>query len=240
MAGPQDGPPAAGDELAVQLEAAFAQASALAGGDERVVAVMPAEPGRGRRVYLIAYEGGGGLSYLALDGALEPLTDARLVREAVTMLALAERAEEASGATLAEELAGALAGARRELAAAGLDEAAAAARAAEEATAEVARVTTGPRLATPAYLDSVAAAASTLDGPLYEFRTHVEAISHRLSGSPGDALEPAARASWAVLAALGRGGDPGAFSNAMTSSTVAVEALVSDVVVRYRLPLEDG
>jgi hypothetical protein len=236
--GPAPERAAAADRLAEELEAAHAAASELTGPGERVAAVMASEPGAGVRVYLVAYESAEGISYVALDAALRPLSDPRVVREAVTVLALAERAEEASAATVADELVDALEQARAELDAAGLDEASTSAREAGDAAAAVGEAASGPRVASPVYLDEMAAAAAALDTPLFAFRTHAEGISHRLSAEPGDALERAARAAWAVLATVGRAGDPADFTRAMTSSTGAVEALVADVLRHYRADLE--
>ncbi|MDX6550955.1 MAG: hypothetical protein QOJ31_1639, partial [Gaiellales bacterium] len=90
--------------LESQLHAARDAALAYAADGETVAAVMAAEPGVGSRVYLIAFDRDGELSYMALDAVLAPVTDRRLVREAVVMLGLAERAEEASTAITAERL----------------------------------------------------------------------------------------------------------------------------------------
>ena len=61
--------------------------------------MLPAEPGAGERVYVLAFSSGETLSYLALDSrhAADPRPPAR-ARRGTTILALAERAEEASGA----------------------------------------------------------------------------------------------------------------------------------------------
>ena len=56
-------------------------------------------PARHRRLlFLIAYGRDGDLSYLALDDDHRPVADRRQVRDAVAVLALVERAEEATGA----------------------------------------------------------------------------------------------------------------------------------------------
>jgi hypothetical protein len=93
---------------------AAAQAAAFAAPGERVSAVLAAEPSPGARVYLCLFESDTGRSWLALDLGGAPLTDRAVVREAVSLLALCEIAEEA---------------------------------------AEIEAV--HPRLATPAYLDSI-------------------------------------------------------------------------------------
>src|SRR5262245_18970828 len=81
------------DELARAGDAA----AAFAAGGERVEAVLAAEPSSGRRVYLCAFAGGSGRSWLALDDALEPVTSRALVREAVSIAALCELADELAG-----------------------------------------------------------------------------------------------------------------------------------------------
>ena len=73
------------------------KAAAFAGPDERVSAVLAAEPSAGTRVYICSYSGDGGRSWLALDESGEALTSRMLVREAVSLVALCEIAEEAAG-----------------------------------------------------------------------------------------------------------------------------------------------
>ena len=65
-------------------------ASSFADAGELVVGVIAAEPARGERVYLCAYEGGDGRSWLALEATGRPLEDRTLVREAVSIAALCE------------------------------------------------------------------------------------------------------------------------------------------------------
>jgi hypothetical protein len=73
------------------------KAAAFAAPDERVSAVLAAEPSEGTRVYICSYSGDGGRSWLALDRSGEALTSRMLVREAVSLVALCEIAEEAAG-----------------------------------------------------------------------------------------------------------------------------------------------
>ena len=89
--------------LEQELETTLAAAGRHARPDEQAVAVMATEPA-GARVYVVAFAAGDDLGYVALDGAGAPVSDRRLVKDAVALAALAERAEEVSGATLAEEL----------------------------------------------------------------------------------------------------------------------------------------
>src|SRR5205823_697568 len=97
-------PLARGMSLEQELEHTLAAAGRHARRGERPVAVMAAEPTAGARVYVVAFAGGDELAYLLVDEAGAPVTDPTLVRDAVSLTALAERAEEVSGAAVADEL----------------------------------------------------------------------------------------------------------------------------------------
>jgi len=73
------------------------KAAAFAAPNERVAAVLAAEPSVGVRVYICSYEDGGSRSWLALDESGEALMSRVLVREAITLVALCEIAEETAG-----------------------------------------------------------------------------------------------------------------------------------------------
>ena len=73
------------------------QAATFAAPGERISAVLAAEPSEGTRVYICSYEGDGGRSWLALDGSGEAVSSRVLLREAVSLVALCEIAEEAAG-----------------------------------------------------------------------------------------------------------------------------------------------
>jgi hypothetical protein len=95
-------------------------AAGYAAPEEEVAAVLPVEPASGERVYLCAFvQPDGTQSWLAFDDGGTPLTNRTLIRDAASIAALVEIAEE-SAAILPE--------------------------------AE-------PRLASPAYLDSLGADA---------------------------------------------------------------------------------
>jgi hypothetical protein len=79
------------------LRRAAEAAATFAAPDERVVAVLAAEPSDGTRVYLCSYENGGERAWLGLDGDDEPVSSRALLREAVSLVALCEIAEEAAG-----------------------------------------------------------------------------------------------------------------------------------------------
>jgi hypothetical protein len=79
-----------------ELGRAAGDAAAFAEQDERLEAIFAAEPGPGRRVYLCAYSGGAGRTWLLLDERAEAVTDRALVRETVSLAALCEIAGEAA------------------------------------------------------------------------------------------------------------------------------------------------
>jgi hypothetical protein len=83
--------------LADDFSRAAEAAAAFASPSERVAAVLAAEPADGLRVYVCSYEADGERSWLALDGNDAALTSRSLVREAVSLVALCEIAEEAAG-----------------------------------------------------------------------------------------------------------------------------------------------
>jgi hypothetical protein len=73
-----------------------AAAKRFARDGERVEAVLAAEPAAGGRTYLVAFvSNGASRTWLALDGAAEPVTSRERVRDAVSISALCEVAEEA-------------------------------------------------------------------------------------------------------------------------------------------------
>lgn len=212
--------------LEQELEAARDAAKNLAGDGGQVAAVMASEPGLAARVYLIAFETDGEHSYVALGADLSPVHDRRLVRDAVVMLALAERAEEASVALHTEALEQEFAAAERALREGHPTEAAAAAdvRTALHLLAEAAN---GPRVATPLYLDTIGAASGRLAVALVGFRDQVELMT-----APGAEPSGAAEAAWRALGVAAGAGDPSQFSHSMTATTAAAEALADDVLER--------
>jgi hypothetical protein len=101
----------------------IAQAAApYAAPGEELAAVLPVEPASGERVYLCAFaQANGTQSWLALDDRGSPLTNRTLVRDAASIAALVEIAEESAASSVTGD---------------------------------------EPRLASPAYLDSLGAAAN--------------------------------------------------------------------------------
>jgi hypothetical protein len=72
-------------------------AGRFAAEGEDVSGIVPAEPGSGIRLYVCAYGDEETTSWLVLDATGVPAQDLQLVRDAVTIAALCELAEEAAG-----------------------------------------------------------------------------------------------------------------------------------------------
>ncbi len=145
-----------GDELA----AAAAAAAAFADEGEWVAGVIAAEPVGSGRVYLCSFELAERLRWLALDATLAPIRRRSVVRDAVTISALCEIAEESAGGGDLEELRAQLLTLRVTEAPEGIEEA-------EEAALELERtIAPPPRVASAAYLDALGDAARRLERAL--------------------------------------------------------------------------
>jgi hypothetical protein len=147
--------------LTDDLERIAQAAAPFAAPGERVAGILAAEPLDLGRVYLVAYattEGGHG--WLALDGDGRPLESRRAVREAVSIAALCEVAEETAGGGDLPELRARLAEIRETEAPVGIEEA-------EEAAAGLAgTLEAEPRLASTDYLDRIGVAVRRLEHAL--------------------------------------------------------------------------
>jgi hypothetical protein len=121
-------------------------------------AVLAAEAQTGERLYVCAFdEADGGRSWLALDAEGEPVADRRRVRDAVTILALCELAEETAAGGDLDELLSQLAALRMTENPPGIEDA-------EEAARELQRaIGAPPVLATPGRLDELGAATRRLE-----------------------------------------------------------------------------
>ena len=64
---------------------------------EELAGIIPAQPGSGGRVYVCAYRDEGETSWLVLDADGKAVEDRVLVKDAVSIAALCELAEEAGG-----------------------------------------------------------------------------------------------------------------------------------------------
>jgi hypothetical protein len=114
----------------------------------------------GSRVYLCAFAAAERTSWLALGDDAQPVSDARLVREAASLAALCEVAEESAGGGDLPELRARLAEIREREAPEGIEEA-------EAAAAVLAGVIQPePRVASGAYLDALGNASRRLEEAL--------------------------------------------------------------------------
>jgi hypothetical protein len=145
-----------------ELERIAALAAAThADGAERVAAVLAAEPSPGRRTYLCAFErsdaGGAEQAWVALAADGSPLADRAAVREAVSIAALCELAEETAAGGDLDEL-------RAQLVALRISEQPEGIEAAEAALDELQQVLgSPPSVASPARLDAIGAAVRDLE-----------------------------------------------------------------------------
>jgi hypothetical protein len=114
----------------------------------------------GSRVYVCAFSAPERTTWLALDDTAQPVSEARLVREAASLAALCEVAEESAGGGDLPELRARLAEIREADAPEGIEEAEAAAAALADT------IQPEPRLASGAYLDAIGNAARRLEEAL--------------------------------------------------------------------------
>jgi hypothetical protein len=144
--------------LAQDLRLIAEAAARFAATGEELVGIVPTEPSSGDRSYLCAYRGeDGATSWLVLEGEGAPVTDRVRIREAVSIAALVELAEETAGGGDLEALRSQLVTLRLTENPAGIEEAEEAALALEAA------IGAAPRVATPERLDEIGAATLRLE-----------------------------------------------------------------------------
>ena len=178
--------------LADDLERVATAAAAHADG-ARVSGVLPTQAA-GRRVYLCAFETDDGeRSWLALDEDGAPVGDRREVRDAVSIAALCEVAEEAAFPGDLDELRAQLVALRITEAPDGIDEAEAAARDLQHVLGAP------PQLATPQRLDAIGQAARRLEVALDPTASSPFTAAMRGAAEVADAL-------WADVERAYRGG----------------------------------
>lgn len=150
--------------LEEDLERVAAAAAAWAAPGERVVAVIPAEPGSGSLVFLVAFAGDGeaARTWVALDAAGDVVASWPTVRDAVSIAVMCEVAEEMAGGGDLDDLRSKLVGLRLVENPPGIDEAIEAIDVLERALGRP------PRVASPGYLDTVGAAVRGLELALGE------------------------------------------------------------------------
>jgi hypothetical protein len=145
--------------LEEEIAAARAAAQAYAEEGEELVGVVPAEPA-GIRVYICAFERNGDAAWIVLEDGGGAVDDRALVRDAVSIAALCELAEESAGGGDLAELRARLSSLRDAENPDGIDEAEAAATELEQAILEP------PRVASIAYLDTIGRRAAKLEEAL--------------------------------------------------------------------------
>jgi hypothetical protein len=147
-------------DLAEELLEIATVAVAHADDGEELAGVIPAEAGRGERVYLCAFARDERRTWLALDAAGTPIESRNRVREAVSIAVLCEVADESAGGGDLSELRSQLVALRVTENPPGIEEAQ------EAALALEAVVGAPPRLATPQHLDAVGEATRRLERAL--------------------------------------------------------------------------
>jgi hypothetical protein len=138
-----------------------ASAAAYAEPGEEVTGVVPAEPAAGRRIYLCAFRReDDATSWIALDDDADPVDDRALVRDAVSIAAMCELAEEVAAGGDLDDLRSQLVALRVTENPPGIDDA-------EQAVLGLQQtIGATPRVATPRHLDAVGAATRNLERAL--------------------------------------------------------------------------
>lgn len=146
--------------LAEELESVAADVARFAEEGEELVGVLAAEPASGERLYVCAFERGEERSWLVVNAEAIPVEDRARVREAVSIAAVCELAEENAGGAHLDELRSQLLTLRLTENPEGIEEA-------EEAALELeSTLIPPPRIASPAYLDRVGSATMKLERTL--------------------------------------------------------------------------
>jgi hypothetical protein len=145
-------------ELTAELRRVAERAVGYAAPGEELAGIVPAEPRDGLLVYLCAFRGEqDAMSWLVFDGMGHVIDDSTLVRDAVSIVAMCELAEEAAAGEDLDELTARVEELRVKESPPAVDEV-------EEAITNL-RATVGepPHVATPARLDAVGAATRRLE-----------------------------------------------------------------------------
>lgn len=144
------------DELRHTAEAAVA----FAAEGEELAGIVPAEPADGRRVYICAFDDGEATAWLVLDQAGQPVRRRADVRDAISISALCELAEEAAAGGDLDDLRARLVALRLTEDPPGIDAAEAAIDGLETALGSP------PQVASPERLDAIGAATRRLEQAL--------------------------------------------------------------------------
>jgi hypothetical protein len=148
-------------ELAANLHRVGELARAYSAPGESLSGVVPTEAREGERIYLCAFEAGGGKrSWLAIDDAGRAVEDRARVREAASIAALCEIAADTAAGGDLDELRSQLVALRLTENPPGIDEA-------EDAVLALQRVVATPvAVASPARLDAVGVATRRVESAL--------------------------------------------------------------------------
>jgi hypothetical protein len=142
-----------------------------------VSGVLAAEPGRSRRLYLIAYGGDEDREWLVLDDQGAPVERKDDVRDTASIVAMCELAGDLAGGGDLETLRSQLARVRMVEQPPGIEEA-------EEAALALERtIGAPPRVATPGFLDEVGAATMALERALGETSSPFSAAIRASTGA---------------------------------------------------------
>ena len=221
------------DEQAI--EAAAGRVEELVG--RAPTGVIPArEPKRGD-VFICAVPDGDALGWIVIGADGAALDDARAVRQVVELAAICETAEETAAALALDEALPALAAAWNLARDLGEAESETATHAMHAALEELQPLVEGLRVAAPAYLDRLAASASTVGDRFDYLKETAGQVSARLTGAPIDPLEPLAEALWGAIRILSRDGAPDRFRENVEGAMGVARAFADDVAARYLVPL---
>jgi len=163
--------------LREDLDRIAAAAASYARDGEQLTGVVPSLAEPDERTYLCAFAGGDEQAWLVVDDAAEPVTSREVVRRTASIIALTELAEETAGGGDLQELREQLVAIRLTENPEGIEEAEQAALGLERA------IGAPPRLAEPAFLDRVGAAARRLEAALgpSPASPFAEAMKHGMS-----------------------------------------------------------
>lgn len=149
--------------LSDELERAARAAAEFAAADEQLAGVLVAEPHESARIFLCAFEGSEGRrSWLALNEAGQTVTSRRVVRDAVSIAALCEVADETAAGGDLDELSAKLVALKLTERPPGIEEAEEAVRALQQT------IGAPPRVASAGHLDRVGLATRRLEQVLGE------------------------------------------------------------------------
>jgi hypothetical protein len=219
----------------IAIEAAAAHIEALLGTPPR--GVIPASDLRRGDLFICAVPREDALGWVVIDAAGAPLDERRVIRQAVELAAICEAAEETAAALAIDDAMPALAGAWRLAGELGEGDAELATHAMYQALEELQPLVQGLRVAEPAYLDRLAAAAALVGDRFDLLKEAAGQVSARLTGAGLDPLEPLAAQLWGAIRLLSREGAPDRFRENVEGAMGAARAFADDVLEQYLVPL---